>query len=141
MLHTTPFLLFDGTCAQAMTFYQEVFGGDLTLSRLGDTPMKNNFPSDNYGRIIYAQLKNGGIDISATDWMAAPVLEPLHGNMFAIYLTGNSYNELKTIFDKLSEGADKDKRTFMEPREMPFGVYGQLTDRYGVAWIFKGNSE
>ena len=40
MLHCTPFLLFDGNCAEAMTFYHQCLGGELTLTKLGDTPMK-----------------------------------------------------------------------------------------------------
>lgn len=104
MLHTTPFLLFDGNCAEAMTFYQSCFGGDLILTKLGDTPMKENFPVEKYNRIIYARLKNNDVDLSATDWMASPQLEPKQGNTFSIYITGDTYDELKTIFDKLSAG-------------------------------------
>ena len=40
MLKMTPYLLFQGNCAEAMEFYRECFGGSLTLIRLGDTPMK-----------------------------------------------------------------------------------------------------
>src|ERR1700733_14325398 len=123
MLHCTPFLLFDGNCAEAMTFYQTCLGGELTLTKLGDTPMKAQHPPEKHNRIIYAQLKNGGIDLSATDWMASPALEPTHGNTFSIYLTGGKYDELKAVFDKLAEGADKDKRTYIELRDMPFGTY------------------
>ncbi|MVM34775.1 VOC family protein [Spirosoma sp. HMF4905] len=139
MLHCTPFLLFDGNCAEAMTFYQTCFGGELTLIKLGDTPMKAQFPVEKHGRIINAQLKSGAIDFSATDWMASPTLEPKPGNTFSIYVVGEAYDELKTVFDKLAEGADKDKRTFIELHMMPFGIYGQLTDKYGVSWIFKGD--
>jgi PhnB protein len=139
MLHTTPFLLFDGNCAEAMAFYQSCFGGELTLLKLGDSPMKGQFPVEKHGRIIYAQLKNGAVDLSATDWMASPTLEPKQGNTFSIYLTAETYEELKTVFDKLAVGADKDKRTFMELDNFPFGIYGQLTDKYAVSWIFKGD--
>lgn len=141
MLQTTPFILFDGNCKEAMSFYQECLGGELTLIKLGDTPMKEQFPVEKHDRIIYAQLKNDNIDLSATDWMASPMLEPKHGNTFSIYLTGESYDELKPAFDKLATGADKDKRTFMELNNVPFGVYGQLTDKYGVSWIFRGNQK
>ena len=141
MLQCTPFLLFDGNCAEAMTFYQACLGGELTLTQLADTPMKAQFPVEKHGRIIYAQLKNGPIDFSATDWMAAPTLEPKPGNTFSIYLTGESFEELNVVFDKLAVGADRDKRTFIELTNMPFGSYGQLTDKYGVAWIFKGEKK
>jgi PhnB protein len=139
MLHTTPFLLFDGNCAEAMVFYQNCLGGELTLTKLADTPMKDQFPLEKHNRIIYAQLKNNQIDFSATDWMASPRLEPKPGNTFSIYITGESFDELKTAFDKLAVGADKDNRTFMELNDAPpIGIYGQFTDKYKVSWIFKG---
>lgn len=141
MLQTAPFILFDGNCAEAMTFYQECLGGELNLIKVSDTPMKEQFPVEKHSRIIYGQLKNDKIDFSATDWMASPMLEPKQGNTFSIYLTGETYDELKPVFDKLAIGADKDKRTFMELNNAPFGVYGQLTDKYGVAWIFRGTKQ
>jgi uncharacterized glyoxalase superfamily protein PhnB len=33
MLECTPFLLFDGNCAEAMTFYHQCLGGELTLTK------------------------------------------------------------------------------------------------------------
>ena len=139
MLQTTPFLLFNGNCAEAMTFYQSCLGGDLTLIKLGETPMKAQFPEEKHNRIIYAKLKNNQIDFSATDWMASPTLEPKEGNTFSVYMTGETFDELKTVFDKLSAGADKDKRTFIELNHAPMGTYGQFTDKYKVSWIFKGD--
>ena len=141
MLQTTPFILFDGNCKEAMTFYKECLGGELALIRLGDTPMKAQFPAEKHERIIYGQLINGNINFSATDWMASPALEPKQGNTFSIYLTGETYDELKPAFDKLAVEADKDTRTFMELNNTSFGVYGQFTDRYGVAWIFRGANQ
>ena len=141
MLQTTPFLLFDGNCRQAMSFYQECLGGELTLTRVGDTPMKAQFPEEKHDRIIYAHLKNNLIEFSATDWMASPMLEPKPGNTFSIYLTGERYEELKPIFNRLAVGADRDARLFMELNNAPFGVYGQLTDQFGVSWIFRGMSQ
>ena len=77
MLRCTPFLLFDGNCAEAMAFYHECLGGSLTLTKLGDTPMKAGFPPDKHDRIINAHLTSGAIELSATDWMASPDFEPL----------------------------------------------------------------
>ena len=139
MIHCTPFLLFDGNCAEVVTFYQQCLGGELTLTKLGNTPMKDQFPLEKHGRIINAQLKSGAIDISATDWMASPILEPKPGNTVSLFLTSDSYQELKSVFDKLAEGADPDKRTFQELHSVPFGSYGQFTDKYGVSWVFKAD--
>lgn len=137
MLRCTPFLLFDGNCAEAMIFYHECLGGELTLTKLGDTPMKDQFPPEKHERIINAHLKSGDIDISATDWMAAPDYEPQYGDIFAIFVLGEGYDELKAVFDKLSEGAQTDR--FQDLHDMPFGTYGQLTDKFGYHWIFKGD--
>src|SRR5438876_774139 len=97
MLHCTPFLLFDGNCAEAMTFYHQGLGGELTLTKLGDTPMKAQFPPEKHKRIINAHLKSGALDISATDWMASPALEPIQGNMFGIFVIGATYDEQKAL--------------------------------------------
>jgi PhnB protein len=139
MLRATPFLLFDGNCAEAMRFYHECLGGELSLTKLGDTPMKDLFPPEKHGRLINANLKSGDIEISATDWMASPDLEPIQGNTFAIFVIGQGYDELKTVFDKLAEGAQEDR--FQDLHDLPFGTYGQFYDRYGVQWIFKGDKQ
>ena len=139
MLRCTPFLLFDGNCAEAMAFYHECLGGSLVLTRLGDTPMKDLFPPDKHGRIINAHLESGAIDIAATDWMAAPALNPLRGNMSALFIVGEAYAELKAVFDKLARGAEQER--FQDLHEMPFGTYGQFYDRFGVQWIFKGDAK
>ena len=91
MLRCIPFLLFDGNCSEAMTFYQKCLGGELTLTKLVDTPMKDQFPPEKHSKIINAQLVNGAIEISATDWMASPALEPIMGNMFSIFVIGETY--------------------------------------------------
>ena len=137
MLRSTPFLLFDGNCAEAMSFYHQCLGGELTLTRLGDTPMKDQFPPEKHNRLINAHLKSGAIEVSATDWMASPEFDPVQGNMYAIFVVGNTYDELKTTFDKLRDG-DNNTR-LQELHKMPFGTYGQFYDKYGVQWIFKGD--
>ena len=136
MLHTSPFLLFDGNCAEAMAFYHECLGGDLRLTKLGDTPMKDQFPPEKHDRIINGYLQSGVIEISASDWMASPAFDPIQGNTYAIFITSESYDELKVIFDKLKDG-DNNQR-LQELHEMPFGIYGQFYDKYGVQWIFRG---
>jgi PhnB protein len=135
MLTATPFLLFDGNCAEAMTFYHECLGGELTLTKLGDTPMKDTLPVEKHDRIINAHLKSGDIEISATDWMASPEFDPVQGNMFAIFVTGVA-DDLKPIFDKLKDGDNNER--LQELHEMPFGIYGQFYDKYGTQWIFRG---
>lgn len=137
MLRCTPFLLFDGNCAEAMTFYHECLGGELTMTKLGDSPMKAMFPTEKHDWLINANLKSGKIEISATDWMASPEFNPKQGNTTAIFVIGEEFDELKDVFDKLKDG-DNNTR-LQELHELPFGMYGQFYDKFGVQWIFKGD--
>ncbi len=139
MLRCTPFLLFDGNCAEAMTFYHACLGGKLTLTKLADTPMKDMFPKEKWERLIHANLISGDIEISATDWMASPTFDPVQGNTTAIFVIGEGLEELKVVFDRLKDG--KNNARLQELHEMPFGTYGQFYDKFGVQWIFKGGAK
>ena len=65
--------------------------------------------------------------------MAAPQYEPTLGEMYAVFVRGN-YDEVKPVFDKLAVGAEKDR--FQELHQMPFGMYGQMYDKFHRHWIF-----
>ncbi len=134
----TPYLLFDGNCAQAMTFYQSCLGGELSLTRVGDSPMKGQYPPEQQNKVVNARLINGAIDISASDWLH-PTRTPTQGNTICLYISEATYMELREVFDKLSQGADPALLDAL--RDMPFGSYGALTDKYGVRWMFQGEKQ
>ena len=54
MINLTPFLLFDGNCAEAMEFYQSCLAGELTITRVADTPMKHQLPPEQHRRVAHA---------------------------------------------------------------------------------------
>lgn len=139
MLKVIPFLLFDGNCVEAMEFYHKCLGGEVTLTRLGDTPMKDMFPREKWNRLINAHLKSGAVEISAADWMASPDLEPVLGNRSAIFVVSDQNDELQSVFERLGDGAHAEH--FQALHEQPFGLYGQFFDRYGVQWIFRGENK
>jgi len=134
-MQVTPFLLFEGVCAEAMAFYQKCLGGELTITRLGDMPMKDQMPPEQRQKVAHAQLKSGVIELTAADWLH-PTRVPRRGNTTALYLRGGAYDELRAIFDRLAVGADRE--LLDDLRDMPFGSYGHLADRYGVHWFFQG---
>ena len=131
-----PFLLFDGNCAEAMTFYQGCLGGELAITKVGDTPMKAQMPAAQHHKVTFANLKSGLLEFSATDWLHA-TRTPKQGNTVALYISGGKYHELRTIFDKLAVGARKE--LLDDLRDLPFGSYGHLADKYGVHWFFQGD--
>jgi PhnB protein len=134
-MNLIPFLLFDGNCAEAMAFYQSCLGGELTITKVCDTPMKDQMPPQQHHKVAFANLKSGVIEFSATDWLH-PTRTPRQGNMVAMYISGGKFEELRAIFDKLAVGANKD--LLDDLRDMPFGIYGHLADKYGVHWFFQG---
>ncbi len=131
----TPFLLFDGNCAEAMAFYQACFGGELTITKVGESTMSGLHPTEQQNKVINARLISGAIEISATDWLHL-TRAPKQGNTVCLYVSEATFTELEAIFAKLSEGADP---ALLDPlQDMPFGSYGHLADKYGVHWFFTG---
>lgn len=125
------YLLFDGTCKPAMEFYNEIFGGELHMTKVAETPAKDQLPVNFHEKILNARLLSSQIDISASDWLR-PQETPIQGNKVCLYLSGGQFNELKSIFDKLSEGAN-----VTDPlRKEFYGAYGALNDKFGNRWMF-----
>jgi PhnB protein len=136
MTTLTPYLLFNGTCREAMEFYQSCFGGELTLTKVKDSPAKDQMPAIQQEKVLNARLKKGSLEISASDWLALDET-PVRGNTVCLFLSGGTPTELKELFEKLSAGAD-----VTDPlKPMFFGTYGALNDRFGVRWMFAGNKE
>lgn len=127
----TTYLFFNGNCKEAMEFYSSCFGGKLTQTPVGQSPMKSFFPDSLQNRIVNARLVNETVDISASDWLR-PAQTPIQGNMVCLYLSGGKPGHLKDLFDKLSTGAN-----VTDPlKQQSFGLYGALTDKFGVRWMF-----
>lgn len=136
MTRLTPYLLFDGNCLEAMQFYKTCFGGELSATKVKDSPAKDQMPLPFQDRILNAHLKQDNIEISASDWLR-PDRARVHGNSVCLYLSGGTYQEMTVLFQKLSEGAD-----VTDPlKQMSFGTYGALNDRFGVRWMFVAAGE
>jgi PhnB protein len=134
MTTLTPYLLFEGTCREAMEFYHSVFGGELNIAKVSESPAKDQMPAFQHDKIINARLKSSAIEISASDWLM-PNRTPERGNTVCLYLSGCTPDELKSLFLKLSDGAQ-----VTDPlKEMFFGTYGALNDKFGNRWMFQAN--
>ncbi len=126
-----PYLLFDGHCHEAMEFYKSCFGGELSITKVKDSPAKDSMPAFQHDRVLYARL-SGAVEISASDWLRLD-RTPIRGNTVCLYLGGGTLRELKTLFEKLSDGAEVNDPL----KEQFFGTYGALNDKFGVRWMFQ----
>jgi len=136
MTTLTPYLLFDGSCVQAMEFYKTCFGGELTTTKVKDSPAKDHMPAVQQEKILNARLRSANLEISASDWLR-PDRTPVRGNTVCLYLSGGTFQQLKALFERLSESAE-----VTDPlKEQFFGTYGALNDKFGVRWMFQTNQK
>lgn len=126
MTGLTPYLHFGGTARAALTFYQNVFGGDLVLTSFHDFGREDG-PAD---AIAHGML-TGPVTLFAAD--AGPDDAPLSltGVMFSLLGTAEP-DVLTRWFAALSDGG-----TVVDPLQLrPWGDHdGQVTDRFGVPWL------
>ena len=59
------YLFFPGNTEEAMTFYRDIFGGDLSITRRGDVDPKA--PESENHLLINATLDNGSFTLRASD--------------------------------------------------------------------------
>lgn len=130
MKHITTYLHFNGTCRQAMQFYQRCLGGDLTLNTYPDATGTPATAPD--APIMHAQLSHGGTpQIMASDSTPQGLVTP--GNNFSIAVECTSTEEIDRLF--ASVGASGTVR--MPVSDVPWGArFGMLTDQFGVQWFF-----
>jgi len=130
MAQLNLYLKFDGNCKLALEFYQTVFGGQLSLQTIGDSPAAGQFPPEMKERILHGSLAKDELMIFGTD-VAGPRLT--QGNNVFLCLICKSKEEIETLFPKLSSGG---KITNPLKQEF-FGTYGDLSDKFGVNWMLQ----
>ena len=134
MTQLNAYLHFDGNCAEAMTFYKEIFGGELSMQLLGDSPMAAQMPAAAHKQVLHAMLKKDNLVLMASDMFEG---EADKGNTMSLCLISNQLEELKSWFAKLSKGGKVSHELNVEY----FGTYGDLTDKFGVPWMFQSDQK
>lgn len=122
-----PYISFAGNARQAMEFYEQVFGGTLTLNAYSDFDPSGQAPEG----IMHAMLVTGsGYTIMGADNPPGQQHEP--GNNIAVSLSGDDADELRGYWDRLSEGG-----TVAVPleKQMWGAEFGMCVDRFGIAWM------
>ena len=124
-----PYLFFSGNCREAMTRYQEIFGGDLVLVPNSEAPEGAGMPGASPDSIMHAALTLGGRLLMASD---DPTGNDGPKTGVAVSHTAADAGEAKRIFDGLAEGGEVQMplgETFFSP------AFGACLDRFGVPWM------
>lgn len=124
-----PYLNFKDQARDAMDFYHEVFGGELTTQTFAEGGMSEG--PDDANLVMHAQLEAAnGMTLMGAD--TPPSMEYVAPAGMGISLSGDDDAELSGYWDKLSQGA----KITMPMETAPWGdKFGMLTDRFGVAWM------
>jgi len=124
-----PYLNFRDSTRQAMEFYHTIFGGKLAMNTFKDFGVSQEPAEEN--KIMHAMLEaeNGIVFMAADTPNSMPYSQ---GTDMYMSLSGNNEAELRSYFEKLSQGG-----TIVQPlMQAPWGdTFGAVNDKFGVKWL------
>ena len=123
-----PYLGFAGTARQAMEFYRDVFGGELTLSTYGESGM--DAPATRTRSCTPSSRRRP----ATRSWPPTrrPGMETSGGSDISVSLSGDDAEDLRGYFAKLSEGGTV---TMPLEKQMWGDEFGMCVDRFGIDWM------
>jgi len=122
-----PYLNFDGNTEEAMKFYAEALGAKLEIRRMGDSPMP--VAAEHKNRVMHAALKTDGITLMASDTQPGQSVQ--NGSSVHLSLNFTDKGEQRRVWDRLAAGG----AVTMPLGEQFFGLFGMLTDKFGMHWM------
>jgi len=130
MTQINSYLTFNGNCRQAMQFYRDCLGGELSLQTIGESPLSEKMPAQMKQSILHAMLTNKNIVLMGSDMVGEAGL--LRGNAVSLMLNCSSEEEINQFYDKLSAGG---KATHPLHTSFFGALFGDLVDKYGNQWL------
>ena len=93
------------------------------------SPVEKDMPVEKHSLIMHSTLVKGNSVIIGSDMMRD---KAVIGDNVGVSLECESDEEIQSVFAKLKDGGE----AFMAPEAMFWGgVFGMVTDRYGVEWM------
>jgi PhnB protein len=129
---------FNGNTREAVEFYAQVFGTEKpNIMTFGETPPDPNFPLPEEAKnlIMHTRLNIDGSNVMFSD--VFPGMPYAVGNNISLSIVNKNKDEIKAWFNNLKEGGT----VTMDLQETFWSkCYGQLTDKFGIAWQFNLDS-
>ena len=121
------YLTFNGNCREAMNFYAEALGGEVSILTYTEMP---DAPAEGGDRVMHARLTGGSAVLMASDMPVGRTVQA--GENFQLSVECEALEEEERIFQALSAGG-----TITIPLQDTFwgSHFGMLTDRFGVRWM------
>lgn len=130
-MNVSPYFTFDGNCAEAVEFYQQVFKAtNKGLMRFGDMPNQEHpVPDEAKNRVLHAELEFEGNRLLFSDTFPGNPYSV--GDQLSLAVTGNDEQTVRSIYNALLDGGQtimELQKTFWSP------CFGMLRDKFGVTW-------
>ncbi len=131
-MQVQAYLFFDGRCEEALEFYREALGAEVTiLLRFKDSPESAQCPppAGSEHKIMHASFRIGETEMMASDGYCSG--QPSFQG-FSLSLSVPDQAEAERRFAALAEGGKVQMplaKTFFSP------CFGMVTDRFGVCWM------
>ncbi len=126
MTGLVPYLKFDGRAREALTFYRDVFGGEVAIHTYADLGNEQGTPD-----AVAHGILSGLVALFASDVAGDEPPFAAAGVMFSLLGTADPAT-LEAWFAALAEGGE----VIDALQERPWGAHdGQVTDRFGVPWL------
>ena len=134
MLNFTPYLHFSGDTEKAISFYQSVLGGQITiLGRYGDMPGGERLSPEDQQKMMHASLVvNDTLTIMATDVLENMGRDIVRGSNFHVQLNTNSEADAERLLLALAVGGSMKTPV----HKTSYGAYsGSCIDQYHIPWM------
>lgn len=123
------YVSFAGHAREAMTFYQSVFGGELTIATFADFHMADA-PADG---VMHSELRADGFTVMGADAFNEPAEGWGRNRVHAAFMS-DEVDRVTGFYDRFVEKGSE----VVQPLEKQVwgDLYGELVDPWGVAWMF-----
>jgi PhnB protein len=129
-MQVQPYLFFNGRCEEALKFYHEALGAEVTsLMRFNEAPDQSGMLPGTGDKIMHADFRIGDTTILTSDGMCSGQLS-FEG--IALTLNAPDAAEADRLFAALADGGQVQmpmSQTFFAQR------FGMVADRFGVSWM------
>lgn len=130
-MRISPYVSFNGNCAEAVAFYEKAFNVKAEIMRYKDAPPEDGYqsPEGTENLVMHAQFEIDGEMVMLCD---LPPETPVKvGENIAIMAEFDSVDKAKAAFEALKEGGE----VSMEIQETFWSkCFGSLTDKFGISW-------
>jgi PhnB protein len=129
-MQISPYLVFNGDCAEAFRFYEQLLGGKIEgLMTHGESPIAEQVQPGWEDRVLHARLRIGDALLLGSDSPPEYYAKP-QGTYVSLSLSDPAEGE--RIFNALTDGGTINmafEKTFWAER------FGMVVDRFGTPWM------